>query len=244
MAQAERISVGGRNDCARGGLLAAFRSSEIEPPSPEAQGAFDVVQAHVDVALGIGAVLGENVGARTSQVRHGQFAESNIQVLDARAVTAHVQNIEVVDFNVLAAVISFTRPELGVRLALQDVTGLDERFTETEVVLTGASGKSRISRRVGSVGLQHHLGLNPPLVGIVVRIQPVIDEDEFSVSFRFVSQTVFRARSGSLKCDLLAANAVQTEARTKISVEFKGARALLQIRDLYVSFLQEVIGGL
>ena len=48
------------------------------------------------------------------------------EVLNARPVAAHVERVEIVNIKVLAAIVSFTCPELGVRLALQDIAGLNE----------------------------------------------------------------------------------------------------------------------
>ena len=55
-----------------------------------------------------------------------QLANSDVEVLNARTVAAHVQRVEVVDVDVLAAVVPLACPELGVRLTCQDVAGLDE----------------------------------------------------------------------------------------------------------------------
>jgi hypothetical protein len=65
----------------------------------------------------------------------------NVEILDAGAVAAHVQRIEVVDLNVPAAVISFARPELGVRLAHQNIARLYEGFTQAELVATSGAGE-------------------------------------------------------------------------------------------------------
>ncbi len=68
MAQSERVSIRRRN-CGAGCCGAAFRGSEIEPPCPQAGGALQVIEAHVNVALGKIAVLGDNVGPRAGQIR-------------------------------------------------------------------------------------------------------------------------------------------------------------------------------
>ena len=78
---------------------------------------------------------------------------SNIEVLNARAVAAHVQRIKVVDIDMLAAIISFARPELGVRLALEDVAGLDEGLTQAELIVPCPSREICIAGGVRGVGL-------------------------------------------------------------------------------------------
>ena len=108
----------------------------------------------------------------------------------------------------LTTVESLACPELGVWLALQDVAGLNKGFTEAKLIVTGAPGEIGIVGRVRGVGFNHHLGLHPRLVGIVLRVQPVVDKDQFRVGFRFIPQSVFGPSPRGLKCNLLPAQAV------------------------------------
>src|SRR5258708_1758289 len=99
MAHPDGVSISCRNGYATR-RLSTFRGSEIEPPAPRTQRSLHVVQPHVDIVLGQGPVFGDYVGPRAGQVRHCHLANSNVEVLDARPVTAHVQRIEVEDLNV------------------------------------------------------------------------------------------------------------------------------------------------
>src|SRR5271166_1059325 len=139
MSQSERVSVGcGHRAC---WCIAPLRSCEIEPPGPKTGGSFQVVETHVDIALREGAVGGDNVGPRPGEKCHRHLAHSEIDVLNPCAVTAHVQRIEIVDVDVLTAVISLARPKLGARLALQDIARLNESFTEAELIVPSAAGE-------------------------------------------------------------------------------------------------------
>ena len=64
----------------------------------------------------------------------------------------------------LAAVISFTGPELGIGLTFEHVAGLHEGFSETELIVANTLRKVCVIRRVGGVGLDHHLALHPRLI--------------------------------------------------------------------------------
>jgi hypothetical protein len=68
----------------------------------------------------------------------------------------------------LAAIISFTHPELSVRLALEDVARLDEGFTQAELIVGGAIRKIRVTGGVRGVGFQHDLCLHPRLISGVI----------------------------------------------------------------------------
>src|ERR1700730_8515995 len=103
----------------------------------------------------------------------------------------------------LAAIVPCPHPRLRVRLALQDVAGLDEGLAKAELIVAGATGKTRITRGVRSVGLQHDLCFHPRLVGSMIRIHPVVDKNKLAVGFRLVSQAVLGPGSRSLKRDLL-----------------------------------------
>ena len=78
----------------------------------------------------------------------------------------------------------------------------------------------------------------------MLRVQPVVDENEFSVSFCFVAQAIFRIRAGSLKRDLRSALAVEAISRTEIAVELKALCLLVQFLYLLVCLSEEIIRGL
>jgi hypothetical protein len=125
----------------------------------------------------------------------------------------------------------------------------------------GCPGQCRLGRRLHAAGTDrypwhlgnlhnwksswrwpyHDLCLHPRLIGIVIGVQPIVDKDEFSVGFRFISQAIFGASSRSFERNLLATHAVETVTGAKISVEFKAAQLFLQLRDLSVCLAQEVI---
>src|SRR5260370_20557924 len=127
VAYPERVAVGGRNH--RAGLRsAAFGRRKIKPSAPPPEGAFEIVDTDVDIAFRVVPVLRHDIGPRARQIGHGQLADAEIPVLDTRSVTAHVQRIEVINFNMLAAVIALTGPEFRVRLEIQNVAGADKGF--------------------------------------------------------------------------------------------------------------------
>ena len=121
------------------------------------------------------------------------------------------------------------------------MAGLNESFAKAELIVTGPKRKIRVTRRIRGIGLDHGLSLHPGLIRTALRIQPVVDKDQFPVSFRFISQAVFRISPGSLKSNLLPALAVQTVSRAKISMEFKATQLFVQLFDLYVRLSEEVI---
>src|SRR5271170_1928952 len=108
----------------------------------------------------------------------------------------------------LPAVVPFASPELGVRLTLEHVTGFNKGFAQPELIVAGAVREIRITGRIRGVGLDHGFCLYPRLVGTVVWVEPVVNKDQFSVSFCFVSQAILRARSRGLEGHLLPALAV------------------------------------
>jgi hypothetical protein len=108
----------------------------------------------------------------------------------------------------LAPIVSFARPELGSRLAVEHVAGLNERFTQAELIVADTIREICITSGIRGVSLDHDFCLHPRLVGIVIGVQPVVDKNEFPVGFGFVSQAVFRAGIGSLEGDLFPALAV------------------------------------
>ena len=81
-----------------------------------------------------------------------------------------------------------------------------------ELVVTDAIAEARITGGVRGVGLDHELRLHPRFAAIVLRIDPVVDKDQLSISLRFISQAILRAGSWGLKCDLLPAYTIQAVA--------------------------------
>src|SRR4029453_8306862 len=94
---------------------AAVARGESEPAAPETGRSLEVVEAHVDVALDVVAVLRRDVGPRARGIPHGHLAEPEIHIFDPAAIAAHVEGIEIVDLDGLAAVVPLTRPDLAVR---------------------------------------------------------------------------------------------------------------------------------
>ena len=156
--------------------------------------------------------MGDYVGSRAGDVGQCHLADLGVYILDSSAVAAHVEDIEVVEMRLVAAVIPFARPELGIGLALKYVAALNEGFTQADLVVADASTKIRVACRVRGIGLNHKLRLHPRLIGIVFRIQPVVDEDQLTVCFRLIPQPEFRIGPRSLKCHLLSAPAVESVA--------------------------------
>src|SRR5258708_19779784 len=122
VAEAKSVAIRGGNcwSCLRSAARlcsAALRCGEIEPNTPQPKRPFEIVEADIDIALRVVSILRNDVGPRACQIRHGHLPYAKIPVLETGAVAAHVQGIEVVNLDVLAAVISFTAPELGIRLA-------------------------------------------------------------------------------------------------------------------------------
>src|SRR5262252_5591311 len=96
MPEANRIAVRCGNCSALCGLP-TLGGSEIEPPRPKTRGPLDAIEPHIDVALGVVAVLCDDVWSRARQERHCQFPDSKIEVLNPRAITAQVHRIKVID---------------------------------------------------------------------------------------------------------------------------------------------------
>src|SRR5215469_3954796 len=99
---------------------AALARCEIKPGSVNAPRTFHVVQADIDVALCIIAVLSRDIRPRAGQKRHRQFRETQSEILESCTVSTEIERIEIVDFNMLAPVISFARPEDRARLTVAE----------------------------------------------------------------------------------------------------------------------------
>src|SRR5258707_15593825 len=117
VAQPESIAVRGRNACAaRRGT--AFRVRKIKPNGVKPKGPFEIIEPNVDILLRVVSILRNDVGPRSREIRDRHLADAEIPILDASPVTAHVQGVEVIDLDMLAAIVAFTGPELRVRLAV------------------------------------------------------------------------------------------------------------------------------
>src|SRR4029077_14592087 len=242
MAYSECVAVAGRNQLARRSR-AAFAGSEIEPHGRRPARSLYVVKTHVDVAFEVVAVFCRNVGSCTRQKPERQLAGSHIQILNPRAVTAHIQGKEIVDVNLLTTVIPLAGPKLGIWLAFKNISRLDESLSQAKLVITKRIVETCVAGRVRGVSLDHCLGLNPCLVGTPLGVYPIVDEYEFAVGFGFVSQSVLSPGAGRRECNLLPTLAVKTVSGAEISVEFKSAYLLFQAGDLALRLLQQVIGG-
>src|SRR5215831_774483 len=128
-----------------------------------------------------------------------------MQVFETCAIAAHIERIEIVNFDMLAPVISLTNPKLGIWLAFKNIAPTDKGFPQAELIIAGAVVEVGITGRVRGVRLEHNLGLEPCPVGIVVRVQPIIDKNELAVSFSFVAEAIFRSGTRRLKGNLLPA---------------------------------------
>src|SRR5258708_22916419 len=140
MAQSKRVAIRRGNYCscwrsAARLCSADLRCREIEPKAPHPKRPFEIIEADIDIALRVVPILRNDVGPRACQIRHGHLADAKIPILDAGAIAAHVQGIEIINLDVLAAVIAFTGPELRIRLALQDVAAPDKGFPQGELII-------------------------------------------------------------------------------------------------------------
>src|SRR5215472_10675734 len=240
-AEPEGNTTGGGDDSAGLGKT-TLRVRIVKPKSKAANGRLHIVESDVDAALCIVAVLRNDVRSRGSQKRHCQLANPYMKVLETRSVAAHVQRVKVVDLNVLAPVISFTGPELCIRLALEDVAALDKSFPQTKLIVSDADWKICVTCGIRGIGLQHHLRPHPCFVVVVFGVHPVVDEDELPVGLRFIAQPIFRVSPGSLESDLLPAVAIEAIPRTKVAVELETLHLLLQLLNLGIRFAKQVIG--
>jgi hypothetical protein len=89
------------------------------------------------------------------------------------------------------------------------------------------------------VGLNHQLSPEPGVVGVMVRVYPIVNKDQFRVGFHFVSWSVLGFGSRRLKRNLLPADAIQPITRAKVSVKLEGAFPLLKLLDLFVCLFQK-----
>src|SRR5215468_3958658 len=72
----------------------ALCSGVVKPDTKSSEGALQVVEPHINIALCVVSVLRDNVRPRTRQECHRHLPDAKIPVLHAAAVSAHVQGIE------------------------------------------------------------------------------------------------------------------------------------------------------
>ena len=90
-----------------------------------------------------------------------QPSELHVEVLQS-AAAAHIQYVEIIDIDVKASVTRLARPELGVRITLNDISRLDEDYAKAELVVADSSGeicvigdtKAITEPRAGASGLK------------------------------------------------------------------------------------------
>src|SRR6266576_3302640 len=240
VAQPKSVAIG-RGNC-RGRLgSAAFRRREIKPEAPQPEGPFQIVEADVNIALRVVSILGNDVGPRGREIRHRHLADAKIPILDPGAITAHVQGIEIIDLDMLAAVVAFTGPELGIRLAFEDVAAAHKGLAEPELIVAIVARKIGVAGGIRGVGLNHYFRFQPRFIVIVCRVEPIVDENEFSIRFRFVAESILGVSTGSLKGDLLTAFAVEAITRSEVTVKFKALHLLIQFLYLLVCLSEEII---
>src|SRR6516162_10980846 len=150
----------------------------------------------------------------------------------------------------LAPVIPFARPEDRIRLSVsQEVASANKCLAQSKLVVSTGRNltidhrlrKGSVVRGVSGVCFEHDLRLDPSLVWVLSRVQPVVNEDELPISFRFVPQSVFRFCARCLKCDLLATFAIQPVSRAEISMKFESAHLPFQTLNFLVRLLQFVV---
>src|SRR4029453_1406565 len=195
--QPHGVSAAGWN-CGAAGFRPTCARGEIKPSGPATERSVEIVQAQVDAALDVGAIVGDDFGPGTGKIGDGDLSESKVHVLDAGAVTAHVERIKIVDLDVLATVKPLAGPDLGVRLALEKIAGTNEGLSQTKLVVGARVVEIGIAGGVGGVGLDQSLRPEPCLVGIVFGVQPVVDENQLTVCLGFVAEPVLCPGPGSL----------------------------------------------
>jgi hypothetical protein len=159
---------------------------------------------------------------RAAHVGEGElYRAGEVDILDSAAVAAHVLHVPVQGVDVPAAIVAFTGPELPVGMFGDQVAAADEGLLEVEgvggVALKGLAGE----------GADQDLGMEPGMILGLAGIDPVVDEDKFAVGVRFVAEAVVARGTGRLEVDLLAALAVDTDARAQVAVKLEGLGLLL-----------------
>ena len=70
-----------------------------------------------------------DVGSGAGEIGDRHLAHADRQVFYAATVAAHVERIEIVDVDLLATVVPLASPDLGVRLALEQIAAANEGFS-------------------------------------------------------------------------------------------------------------------
>src|SRR5215469_14759517 len=135
--QSKCVAIRGRKGCTGRGP-APFGGGEIEPPGPKARGTLQVIKPDVDVVLRQVTIFRDDVGAGAGEIGHSQLADLHVEILDPASVAAHVERIEIIDLDMLAAIVPLARPKLGVGLALDDIAGLHKSFAKPELIIARA----------------------------------------------------------------------------------------------------------
>src|SRR4026208_2222375 len=140
MAKPHAPAIGGRDDSSVL-LSAAFCNCIVKPDGGSSRRCFHVIKPHVDVALSVSANIRGDIRPSTGEKSQRELREFHIEVFDPGAVATHIQYVEIIDIDVIPAIESLARPELGVRVALDDVSRLSKGFPEPELVVAYSAGK-------------------------------------------------------------------------------------------------------
>jgi hypothetical protein len=107
----------------------------VEPQRHFAERRFDVVEPQVDVLLRHVAIARLVVVHAAAEPRERELSKfADWQILHATAVAAHVEEVEIVDVDVVPAVVALAGPKLGVGHALDHIARLHECMAQRDVV--------------------------------------------------------------------------------------------------------------
>src|SRR5258708_6782993 len=154
------------------------------------------------------SILRDHIRPRHPYEGYRSLAKFEVKIFNTTTVTAHIKREEIIAVYVLSPIISLATPELGVRLALEEIARLHERLANSELVAAGSARRRSKIFGIRRIGLNQKLAPEPRLVGVVIRIHPIIDKDQFRVCHRSISQPVFGLSPRRFECNLLAASAV------------------------------------
>jgi Lyase len=140
MTESEGISVACRNGDT-GVCGTAFQGCIVEPCGPLAERPLDVVESRIDVALRQSSVLCDEIRTSCVEECDSKFAHVDVQVLYSSAVAAEVQRIEVVNLDMLSAIVAFTGPHFGAWLPCKEVASFHKSLSETELIIADATGE-------------------------------------------------------------------------------------------------------
>ncbi len=152
--ESEGVAIGSGNDQAGLGRT-ALRVRIVEPQAKAPKGSSYVVETNVNVVFGVIPILRNDVGSSACQECDRQLANSHIEILNTSSIATYVQRVEVVNLNMLSAVISLSSPELRIGLALQNVAGTHEGFPQSELVISSVTRKICIAGGIRRVGFNH-----------------------------------------------------------------------------------------